>query len=267
MQIQIQETRIKRCGRRAWPLHSYPRKFSFLFTLRLDTAVSLFPVVLFDLDGTLTDPKEGITRCINYALERMTREPLDTNQLLFAIGPPLRTSFARLLETDDPRAIELAMKFYRERFTTVGLLENQVYSGIPEALATLKTHGCRMLLATAKPHVYAQRILEHFNLLAPFDGVYGSELDGTRQHKSELLAYLLDREQIDPSYRPTVMVGDRSHDIDAAHATGCCAMGVLWGYGSESELAHAEMTCEFPMDIAKLLTTHNSRTSTVRNPA
>jgi phosphoglycolate phosphatase len=227
--------------------------------------VSIFPVILFDLDGTLTDPKEGITRCINYALERMAREPLDTNQLLFAIGPPLRTSFARLLETDDPRAIELAMKYYRERFATVGLLENYVYSGITEMLATLKSRGCRMLLATAKPHVYAHRILEHFNLLAPFDGVYGSELDGTRQHKSELLVYLLEREQIDPACRLTVMVGDRAHDIDAAHANGCRAMGVLWGYGSTSELAHAEMTCEFPTDIAKVLAVHYSRTSAVRN--
>jgi phosphoglycolate phosphatase len=229
--------------------------------------VSLFPVVLFDLDGTLTDPKEGITRCINYALERMAREPLDTNELLFAIGPPLRASFARLVETDDPRAIELAMKYYRERFTTVGLLENHVYYGIPEVLATLKTSGCRMLLATAKPHVYAQRILAHFNLLAPFDGVYGSELDGTRQHKGELLVYLLEREQIDPAHRLTIMVGDRSHDIEAAHANGCGAMGVLWGYGSALELAHADMTCEFPMDIAMVLAKRFSRTSAVHNPS
>ncbi|MBL0121438.1 MAG: HAD hydrolase-like protein [Betaproteobacteria bacterium] len=217
------------------------------------TAVSLSLIILFDLDGTLTDPKEGITRCINYALERMAREPLDTNELLFAIGPPLRASFARLLETDDPRAIELAMKYYRERFTTVGLLENAVYPGIPEVLEMLKTRDCRMLLATAKPHIYAQRILDHFNLLANFDGVFGSELDGTRQHKGDLLAHLLDREAIDTADRRTVMIGDRSHDIDAAHANGCAAMGVSWGYGSASELRHADMLCDFPMDIVNVL--------------
>ena len=150
--------------------------------------MALLPVVLFDLDGTLTDPREGIIRCIAYALERMAREPPDVTDLLFAIGPPLRTSFAKLLETDDPRAIELAVKHYRERFSTVGLFENTVYPGIPETLAELKTADCKLLLATAKPHVYAHRILEHFNLRAPFDAVYGSELDGTRQHKADLLA-------------------------------------------------------------------------------
>lgn len=223
------------------------------------------PVVLFDLDGTLTDPKEGIVGCIRYALQRMAREPPDTADLLFAIGPPLRASFARLMETDDPRAIELAMKLYRERFATVGLFENRVYPGIPEMLAELKTTGCKILLATSKPRVYAQRILEHFDLMAPFDGVYGSELDGTRQHKVDLLAYLLERERIDPESQLTVMVGDRCHDIDAAHANGCGAMAVSWGYGSASELAGADMMCDFPMDIAKLLARCYSRTGTVRD--
>lgn len=227
--------------------------------------MSLLPVILFDLDGTLTDPKEGITRCIGYALERMARLPPDANDLLFAIGPPLRSSFAKLLQTDDPRAIELAVKHYRQRFATVGLFENAVYPGIREMLAILKTNGCRILLATAKPHVYAQRILEHFSLLAPFDAVYGSELDGTRQHKGDLLAYLLERERIDPASRPTVMVGDRSHDFDAAHANGCGAMGVSWGYGSAAELASADVICENPMDIARLLAKRYMRTSSARN--
>ena len=168
--------------------------------------MSLPPVVLLDLDGTLTDPKEGITRSIRHALGRMARPAPDTADLLFAIGPPLRDSFATLMQTDDPRAIEMAMTFYRERFATVGLFENRVYEGIPEMLAALKNVGCKILLATAKPHVYARQILEHFNLLAPFDSIYGSELDGTRQHKTDLLAYLLDREKIDPANRLTVMV-------------------------------------------------------------
>lgn len=213
----------------------------------------LLPVILFDLDGTLTDPKEGITNCIRYALERMAREPPHASELLFAIGPPLRTSFAKLLETDDTRAIELAMKHYRERFSTVGLFENSVYPGIPEMLAYIKTKGCRVLLATAKPHVYAKRILEHFSMLAPFDSIYGSELDGTRQHKTDLLAYLLKHERVNPADRPIVMIGDRSHDIEAAHANACSAIGVSWGYGSASELAGADLICDEPMQVARLL--------------
>ena len=228
--------------------------------------MSLSPVVLLDLDGTLTDPKEGITRSICHALERMAHPVPDTADLLFAIGPPLRTSFATLMQTDDPRAIEMAMTFYRERFATVGLFENRVYEGIPEMLAALKNVGCKILLATAKPHGYARQILEHFNLLAPFDGIYGSELDGTRQHKTDLLAFLLEREKIDPVNRFTVMVGDRHHDIDAARANGCGAMGVSWGYGSASELAHADMICDYPMDIAKVLAKRYSRVGAFTDP-
>jgi phosphoglycolate phosphatase len=219
------------------------------------------PVILFDLDGTLTDPQAGITRCIRYALEQMAREPPEASDLLFAIGPPLRTSFVKLLGADDPAAIELAMTHYRQRFATVGLFENSVYAGIPAMLAELKTRGHTLLLATAKPHDYAQRILEHFSLRTHFDGVYGSELDGTRQHKSDLLEYLLKHEQIDPAHRLTVMVGDRSHDIEAAQANGCRSIGVSWGYGSASELASADMICESPKDLAKLLADQYSRYS------
>jgi len=216
-------------------------------------SMGLAPVVLLDLDGTLTDPKDGITRSIRYALERLARPSPDDADLLFAIGPPLRASFARLMKTEDAEAIEVAMTLYRERFATVGLFENRVYDGIPEMLAALKHNGCKLLLATAKPHVYALQILEHFKLLTHFDGIYGSELDGTRQHKADLLDHLLTCEKLDPAYRLTVMVGDRHHDIDAAHANGCGAMAVSWGYGSEAELAHADMIATCPAEIVKVL--------------
>ncbi len=219
------------------------------------------PVALFDLDGTLTDPKEGITRSIAYALERMARVSPDTDDLRFAIGPPLRASFATLLDTDDAHEIERAMTHYRERYASIGLYENTVYPGIPETLNAMKSAGYRILLATAKPHVYARTILDHFELSAPFDGVYGCELDGTRQHKADLIAYLLEREHINLALRPTVMIGDRVHDIDAAHANGCQAIGVTWGYGSVAELQHANTIVDRPADIAETFATKYSRTA------
>ena len=219
-----------------------------------------FPVVLFDLDGTLTDPKEGITRSIAYALTRMGRDVPQTNRLLFAIGPPLRASFATLLETSNPCEIERAMKLYRERFATIGLFENTVYPGVPEMLALMKSMEYKILLATAKPHVYAQKILDHFNLLVHFDGVYGSELDGRHQNKGDLLAHLLECERIDPANHAVIMIGDRVHDIDAAHANGCLAMGVTWGYGRELEHQNADLICESPVDISTALAKRFPRT-------
>jgi phosphoglycolate phosphatase len=224
-------------------------------------AMSNLPVVLFDLDGTLTDPKEGITRSIAFALERMARVSPDTEDLRFAIGPPLRDSFATLLGTDDAREIELAMTHYRERYASIGLYENTVYPGIPETLEAMKSAGCRILLATAKPHVYARTILEHFALSAQFDEIYGCELDGTRQHKTELVAYLLKREHVNPVEQNTVMIGDRVHDIVAAHANRCEAIGVTWGYGSATELQHANAIADQPADIAAIFAARYSRTA------
>ena len=206
---------------------------------------------LLDLDGTLTDPALGITSCIAYALARLDVAVPPASQLQFAIGPPLRGTFATLVGTDDTIIIEQAMVFYRERFADVGLFENDIYEGVPEMLATLKARNIALLLATAKPHVYARRILAHFDILAPFDAIYGSELDGLHQHKGDLLAYLIDQEGIDP--QNTVMIGDRHHDIDAARATGCHAIGVTYGYGNAAELAHADRLCASPARIAETI--------------
>lgn len=208
--------------------------------------------VLLDLDGTLTDPRTGITRCIAHALTALGRTPPATEHLLFAIGPPLRNSFAALLETSDSTQIEAAMTIYRELFSTVGLFENELYVGIPELLDDLRSAGYRLWLATAKPHVYAARILEHFQLHLPFDAIYGAELDGTRQDKRDLLAYLLAREQLDAG--SCVMIGDRSHDIHAAEANGCKSIGVTWGYGSAEELSGADRLCDAPGDLPTIIT-------------
>ncbi|MEO8385240.1 MAG: HAD hydrolase-like protein [Betaproteobacteria bacterium] len=203
--------------------------------------------VLLDLDGTLTDPALGITNCIAHALFGLGVAVPPLQELHFAIGPSLRESFATMLATSDTPLVERAMTLYRERFAVTGLFENTLYDGVPEMLAALKAQDHRLILATAKPHVYARRILGHFDILTPFDAIYGSELDGTRQHKGDLLAYLIAREKIDPN--TTVMVGDRHHDIDAAHANGCLAIGVTYGYGSAEELAHANLLCASPLGI------------------
>ncbi len=209
--------------------------------------------VLFDLDGTLTDPREGITRSIAYALERMGQVPPPLDQLTFAIGPPLRASLATLIGTDSRDAVERAIAHYRERFADVGLFENAPYAGIGEALAALKQAGRPLFVATSKPRVYAERIVRHFGLDAHFEAVHGCELDGTREDKRDLLAHLLPRHGLTPGL--TTMVGDRGVDMVAARHHGANALGVLWGYGTRDELveAGAGRLAASPADLAPIL--------------
>lgn len=191
--------------------------------------------VLLDLDGTLTDPYPGISTCIEVALQAQALPvPAD---LAAWIGPPLQRSFAgycQALGRGDP--VQL-VRDYRRRFDQLGWRENGVYAGIPEVMAQLHGSGRRLLLATAKPQVFAQRIVHHFELAPWLAAVYGSELDGRRTDKVELLQHLLMHEDLDPA--ACVMVGDREHDMRAARHHGIKAVGVLWGYGSEVELLDA----------------------------
>jgi phosphoglycolate phosphatase len=209
--------------------------------------------VLFDLDGTLTDPREGITRCIAYALERMGVAPPPLDALTFAIGPPLRRSLAQLIGSEAPDAVERTLAFYRERFADVGLFENAPYEGVDEALEALGQAGTTLVVATSKPRVYAERIIRHFALERHFAAVHGCELDGTREDKRDLLAHLLPHHGFDP--RHAVMIGDRGVDMVAARHHGLAALGALWGYGSREELAHAgaQRFCELPRDIPAVL--------------
>jgi phosphoglycolate phosphatase len=192
--------------------------------------------LLFDLDGTLTDPGPGITRCIQHALARLGRRSPRAAHLTWCIGPPLKESLARLLETSDAALTEDALALYRERYASVGMFENAVYPEVREGLAQLSGAGHRLWVATSKPHVYARRILAHFGLLELFVDVYGSELSGERAEKASLLRHVLAVEAFE---RPPTMVGDRRHDVEGAHANGLRAIGVLWGYGSEAELRAA----------------------------
>ena len=204
--------------------------------------------IFFDLDGTLTDPKPGITRSIQYALQKLEHPAIPTEkELTWCIGPPLRASFVRLLGGDD--SADHAVALYRERFSDIGLYENRVYDGIGEVLTALGSGGHRLFVATSKPHVYAERIIEHFSLRNYFERIFGSELDGTRVDKSDLLAYALQQTGVDPA--KSLMIGDRSHDMTGAKNNGMQRIGVLYGYGSREELleAGAQHVCATPDEI------------------
>jgi len=197
------------------------------------------PALVFDLDGTLTDPLPGIAGCLRYALARLDRPCPDDDALGIYIGPPLRGTFATLLGTTDHTLIEAALRFYRERFAAVGLFENRVYDGVPGMLDRLQVVG-PLLVATSKMAEYAERIVRHFGLSPYFAGVYGAEPGGHFDDKADLLAHLVRRERL--TAERTIMIGDRVFDVAAARANGLRAIGALWGYGSERELREAGAT-------------------------
>jgi phosphoglycolate phosphatase len=209
--------------------------------------------LLFDLDGTLTDPLVGIARCIASALAALGAPCPPPAELRWAVGPPLRDSLAALLGPAREGEVGRALALYRERFASVGLYENRVYPGIPEALAGLRGRGLALWVCTAKPAVYARRILAHFGLHPHFRGVYGSELDGRRTDKRELLGWLLERERL--PVEATLMIGDRDVDMAAARAHGLRAIGAAWGYGGPEELrrAGAHLLVEEPAALLRQL--------------
>jgi len=190
--------------------------------------------ILFDLDGTLTDSFEGITKCIAHAMTKLGRLAPPTESLGWCIGPPLKKSFAQLLDSQDDALAEQALALFRERFSSVGLFENRLYEDIPQVLDILKNKGHNLYVATSKPEVYAKRIIHHFGLDIFFNGIHGSELDGTRTDKTSLIAHVLEMESL--SANTTVMVGDREHDMIGAKANGVPGLGVLWGYGTREAL-------------------------------
>jgi len=205
--------------------------------------------LFFDLDGTLSDPSEGITRSIQHALECLGRPYPSKDELKHYIGPPLRWTFPRLLGTDDRELVETAIGYYRERYETVGLFENEVYPGIPELLAQLRSDGYALYVVTSKPKVYADRIIRHFGLDRFFLGVYGPELDGRFDEKRELVGYILRERSIDP--RRVIMIGDRARDIESGQAHGTRTLGVTYGFGSEEEITAAgpDEICHSPGEI------------------
>lgn len=203
--------------------------------------------VFFDLDGTLTDPKEGIVACIQHALSSLNIEVDQNVKLDSFIGPPLRDTFRHLCEDD--RLVEKAVSLYRERFSNTGIYENRIYDGIEECLESLVGKVQSNYVVTSKPTGFSERIVEHFNISDHFKVVYGSNLDGSLGDKTELLAHVLSTEEINPE--KAVMIGDRKYDVIGARNHGIRSIGVTWGYGSEQELrtAGANSICDNPYQL------------------
>ena len=196
-----------------------------------------YSLCLFDLDGTLTNPKEGITKSVQYALARFGIEVENLDTLVDFIGPPLRESFQKFYGFS-PEQAEQAIAAYREYYTRQGIFENELYEGCDRLLGTLARRGVRIAMATSKPAVFAEKIAVHYNIRQYFDFVAGSELDGTRDRKSEVILHAL--RNVDPTQSlRRVMIGDRKHDVQGAKQTDTDCIGVTWGYGSRQELETA----------------------------
>ena len=194
-----------------------------------------YQTILFDLDGTLTDSQEGITKSVQYALAHFGIAVEDLSTLRKFIGPPLTESFKAFYGMDDHDA-HVGLVKYRERFTDVGWAENAVYPGIAELVADLKKSGKRLLLATSKPEVQALKIMEHFGLKEHFELICGPALDAPDGYgKADVIRDALRRAGI-TDLGNAVMVGDRHHDVEGAHAVGLPCIGVLYGYGDRKEL-------------------------------
>lgn len=193
--------------------------------------------ILFDLDGTLTDPKEGITKCFQYALAHFGIDEPDLDKLEVVIGPPLRDSFIEFygFTKEDAKKAE---KKYRERFATLGMYENKIYEGISSMLQKLRDAGKQLAIASSKPTVFVEKILEHFEIKEHFHHIIGSNLDGTRSDKAEVVDAAIagfgevNKEDI-------IMVGDRKFDVIGAHERGVEVIGVAYGYGGEEELVES----------------------------
>lgn len=196
--------------------------------------------LLFDLDGTLTDPAEGITNSVAYALEKFDIKITDRRELFPYIGPPLTNSFMQYHGLDRSQA-EIALKHYREYFSQKGMFENVLYDGIATLLDKLRADGYTLLIATSKPEEFTVQILRHFSLDGYFNFVAGNTLDENRPTKGSVIAYL--REQYpDIDSRNALMIGDRKYDVEGARENGLSSVGVLYGYGSREELMTAGAT-------------------------
>jgi phosphoglycolate phosphatase len=207
--------------------------------------------ILFDLDGTLTDPRLGIITCFQFALGQFNLPAPAQDELLWVIGPPIQQSFARLVPSATETEVRSLVEKYRERFSEVGMFENEVYCGIPDLLKSLANK--RKYVATSKPHLFANKIISHFGLSDFFLRVYGSELNGQRSDKGDLIEFLLESEKISP--KEAVIVGDRMHDIVGAKRAGISSIGTTWGYGSREELesAGADFIFDKPHELQKFL--------------
>ena len=213
----------------------------------------MYDIILFDLDGTLTDPGIGITNSVAHALAHWNIEVKDRAELYKFIGPPLSDSFMRYYGFSEEDAIH-AIAVYREYFSVKGLYENEVYPGIPELLSALKAAGKTVVLATSKPEGFAVEILRHFGLYDYFDIIAGASMDESRNKKADVIAYAISQMK-NPDLSRMIMIGDREHDILGAKQIGIDSIGVLYGYGDrpEHEKAGTTYIAEKVEDILPLL--------------
>jgi phosphoglycolate phosphatase len=193
--------------------------------------------IFLDLDGTLVDTKEGLVMCFQYALSQLGYKVPPVEDLLEYIGPPIRSSFRKLLNTDDEYIIGKAIDFFRELYTTEGIYKCRLYDGIKNLLEALYNRSHTLYVVTAKPTIFAKKLIDYFGLSPYIKEVYGCELDYSRTDKTESIRYVLEKESIKPE--DAIMIGDRKHDVIGAHANGMKCIGVTWGYGSLEELTEA----------------------------
>ena len=213
----------------------------------------MYDYILFDLDGTLTDPAEGITNSVAYALNKFGIDVEDKKTLYKFIGPPLVDAFAEYYGFSKEDS-EKATAFYRETFRVKGLYENKVYDGVEEMLRKLKSKGKFLCIATSKPEEFTLKILKHFDLLEYFDYVAAATFDSTRNTKDKVITYALENINVKDKAK-VVMIGDRHHDIDGAKVNGIDSIGVLYGFGSKEELetAGADFIAKSVSEIAYLV--------------
>lgn len=209
--------------------------------------------LLLDLDGTVTDSSLGIINSALYALKQYGIEEDDRKKLEAFIGPPLNESFMKFYGFPLEQSFE-AVEKYREYYRVTGIFENRVYDGIREFLSAAKAAGKVVILATSKPEIFARQILEHFDLMRYFDFCVGSELDGRRVKKDEVIAYAMEQAGI-TDVSQAIMIGDREHDIIGAHKCGMQAIGVLFGFGDLAEMraCQADYVVDTPQELAELL--------------
>lgn len=207
--------------------------------------------ILFDLDGTLTNPKEGITKCVQHALRHFGIEK-ECDELTSFIGPPLKEQFMKFAGLSEDDAVE-AVRIYRERFAPIGLFENEIYPGILDLLKALKEQGKIIALATSKPTIFAEKITEKYGILPYLDYLSGSELDGTNVEKSAVVRIAM--ENLGAIPEETVLIGDRIHDAEGAKENGIECIGVSYGFAAEGELESAgvKLIADTPSGLLEIL--------------
>lgn len=197
----------------------------------------MYSIILFDLDGTISDPGIGITNSVSYALEKFNIKVKERSELYKFIGPPLKDSFAKFYDFNKEDC-EKAISYYREYFKERGIYENELYEGIQQLLQTLHDEGKKVILATSKPENFAVEILKYFHIEEYFDYIAGATLDGSRSKKADVISYALEKSGIN-DLSTVVMIGDREYDIYGAREVGIDSIGVLYGYGNREELQNA----------------------------